>query len=191
MTNRDDPRIERRLDSYRSYLLFLAKTQIGRSEQPRLDPSDIVQESLLEAHRDRSRFHGGTSAELAGWLRQILARNLADAAKAQRREKRNVARERHLADLETSSLQLAGILAVDTTTPSQQAVLHERAVRLASALDQLPELQRQALILQNWHGLRLAEIAVRLNRTTAAVAGLIKRGVRRLREVLAELPPVS
>lgn len=190
-TNRDDQALERRLDSYRSYLLYLAKAQIGRPEQRRLDPSDIVQESLLEAHRDRQRFRGRTSAEMAGWLRQILARNLADAVKGQRREKRDVARERCLADLEKSSLQLAGILAADQSTPSQQAIQHERAVRLAMVLDQLPEMQREAIVLQNWQGLKLAEIAQRLDRTPPAVAGLLKRGLRRLRELLAEMSSTS
>src|SRR5262249_62157820 len=103
------------------------------------------------------------------------------------RQRRDVARERSLeAALEDSSAQLGGWLAADQSSPSVQAARHEEEVRLAAALAGLPEAQREALVLQHWHGLTLAEVGARLGRTPAAVAGLLKRGLKRLRELLED-----
>jgi len=175
------------LERFRSYLLLLARLQLGGRRPARLDASDLVQQTLLEAHRDAARFRGAGDAERAAWLRRALARNLADADKALHRQRRDVARERSLeAALEDSSAQLGGWLAADQSSPSAQAARHEEAVRLAAALAGLPEAQREALVLQHWHGLTLAEVGARLGRTPAAVAGLLKRGLKRLRELLED-----
>ena len=92
------------------------------------------------------------------------------------------------AGLERSSANLVSWLAAEQPSPSQQAVRHEEAVRLAEALVRLPEAQREALVLQHWHGLTLARIGEHLDRTPVAVAGLLKRGLRRLRELLDGAP---
>jgi RNA polymerase sigma-70 factor (ECF subfamily) len=175
------------LEQFRPYLLLLAQRQLVGRAPSRLDASDVVQQTLLEAHRRHEQFRGGTDAERAAWLRQILAHNLADAERALHRDKRDVSRERSLeAELQQSSAQLAGWLAAGQSSPSRQAVQHEEAVRLADALQKLPESQREALVLQHWHGLTLAQIGERLQRTPVAVAGLLKRGLQRLRDLLGE-----
>jgi len=124
---------------------------------------------------------------MAAWLRQMLACNLADAIRALARAKRDVARERSLeADLEASSARLAGWLAAEQSTPSQQAQRHEEVLRLAEALATLPEAQREALVLRHCQGQSLPAISRRLGRSPAAVAGLLKRGLRELRAQLGE-----
>jgi RNA polymerase sigma-70 factor (ECF subfamily) len=179
---RDDPQS---IEQYRSYLHLLARLQLAGQEAQRLDASDLVQQTMLEAHRERDRFQGATRGEQAAWLRRILANNLADAVRALHRDCRDVGRERSLeAALDRSSAQLGGWLAAQGPSPSQQAHLHENATRLAEALAQLPEAQREALVLQHWHGLTLAQIGERLDRTPVAVAGLLKRGLERLRQLL-------
>jgi RNA polymerase sigma-70 factor (ECF subfamily) len=184
MTPLDDPLSP--LERFRSYLLLLAQRHLA-DRAGRLEASDLVQQTLLEAWRELDRFRGETAGQQAAWLRQILARNLADADRAQHRECRDVRRERSLeADLAGSSAQLAGWLAADGSSPSQRLDRHEQALCLAEALAQLPEAQREALVLQHWHGLTLAQIGERLDRTPVAVAGLLKRGLRRLRELLGE-----
>jgi aminoglycoside phosphotransferase family enzyme len=70
------------LDRFRSYLLLLARRQLQGHAPARLDASDLVQQTLLEAHRQREHFRGATDGERAAWLRQILAHNLADANRA-------------------------------------------------------------------------------------------------------------
>jgi RNA polymerase sigma-70 factor (ECF subfamily) len=82
------------LERYRDYLLLLARAQFDERFQGKLDPSDIVQQSLLEAHACSGQFRGTTSGELAGWLRQILVNNLKNYIRALDCEKRNLGRAR-------------------------------------------------------------------------------------------------
>jgi RNA polymerase sigma-70 factor (ECF subfamily) len=173
------------LEHYQAYLLLLARVKLDPRLRDKLDASDIVQQTLLEAYQQRDGFHGRSEAELTAWLRQILAHNLADALRGFLRAKRDMARERSLEEaLANSSLRLASWLAAEQSSPSQQAIRHEDAVRLSEALAQLPEAQREALVLQHWHGWSLAQIGQDLGRSPAAVAGLIKRGLKQLRVLL-------
>src|ERR1700731_1008880 len=87
---------QRSLEEFRSYLLLLARMQLDPGPRNRIDPSDIVQQTLLEAHAKADQFHGDDSA-LAAWLRQALVNNLRDAWRALRRDKRDVRREQALA----------------------------------------------------------------------------------------------
>jgi RNA polymerase sigma-70 factor (ECF subfamily) len=175
------------LDQYREYLTMLARVQLDPRLRDKLDPSDVVQQTLLDAHQRQEQFRGQTEAEKAAWLRQILARNLVDALRAFGRAKRDVARERSLhVAMEQSSQRLEAWLAAEQSSPSQKLDRHERAVQLANALAALPEAQREALVLQHWHGFSLAEIGQHMGRSPAAVAGLIKRGLRQLRGLLKE-----
>src|SRR5262245_38118960 len=170
------------LEQFRNYLLLLARLYLGGQPRGRLDASDVVQETLLEAHRKRGQFRGTGEAELAAWLRRMLAYTLADALRAQGRAKRDAARERSLeAALDDSSSRLGAWLVAEQPSPSQQAQRHEQLVELADALATLPEPQREALVLRHCQGLSLREISERLGRTPAAVAGLLKRGLPQLR----------
>ncbi len=178
---------EHSLAHYREYLLVLARAGLAAHLRSKVDPSDIVQETLLAAQRELHRFRGSTPGELAAWLRQILARLLVDAQRAYGRAKRDVRREQSLEDvLDHTSLRLGGLLAADQSSPSQQAERHERAVKLAALLAQLPASQREALWKRHVEGWSLEQIAVHMQCTPAAAAGLIKRGLRRLRSLLPQ-----
>jgi RNA polymerase sigma-70 factor (ECF subfamily) len=136
------------VESYQSHLLLLARIQLVPELQGKLDPSDLVQQTLLKAHESRERFRGRSEVEQAAWLRTILAHTLDDAIRNYCR--RPLARERSLeAALEQSSIRLESILAVDQTSPSQRAVRHEQLIRLAGALEDLPDDQRQAVELRH------------------------------------------
>jgi RNA polymerase sigma-70 factor (ECF subfamily) len=177
---------ERDFVPYQSYLYLLARSHIGRRYQARIDPSDIVQQTLLHAHQKQSQFRGATEAERMAWLRQILANNLADAVRGLARAKRDVARERPLDhDVNDSFTRVDGWLAAVQSSPSQQAVRSEELVQLADALTSLPMVQREAIVLHHLQGLPLAEVGQRLEKTPAAVAGLLHRGLKRLREVMS------
>jgi RNA polymerase sigma-70 factor, ECF subfamily len=175
------------LEQFREYLRLLARLHLGPRLKGKFDPSDVVQQSLLEAYAKRDQFHGG-EAERAAWLRQILARNLADALRAFDQAKRDAGRERSLeAAIQESSARLGAWLAAEQSSPSQRVQRHEDAARLAEALAQLPEDNREALVLHYCESLPLAEVARRMDRTTASVAGLLKRGLKQLREQFHEL----
>ena len=175
-------------EQFRSYLLLLARVRLDPMVRARVGASDVVQQTLLEAHRDLAQFRGRNLGEQAAWLRQILARNLANVVRDQRRDKRDVARDQPLlAALDASASRLEVWLAAEQSSPSRQVERHERAIRLAEALASLPEHQREAVVLRHWHGCSLAEIGERLGCTTAAVTGLLHRGLRKLRKQLHDL----
>src|SRR5262245_9409755 len=185
----DDLAVER----FRSYLLLLARLRLGMRYQGtryqgKLDASDLVQQTLLDAHRERAQFRGQTAAALAAWLRRMLACNLADALRALRRGKRDVRRERSLQmALDDSSARLETWLLDEQSSPSQAAQRQEQLLRLSDRLAELPEAQREALVRHYWQGQSLQAIATEMGRTAAAVAGLLQRGLKTLRAALA--PP--
>jgi RNA polymerase sigma-70 factor, ECF subfamily len=179
---------DRGLERFRSYLLLLARARLAPMIQTKIGASDIVQQTLFEAHRDRAQFRGQSTGEQAAWLRQILARNLANAVRDLRRDKRDVAREQRLqAALDESASRLEAWLAAEQSSPSRHVEQQERAVRLAEALARLPENQREAVVLRHWHDCSLVDIAGRLGCTSAAVTGLLHRGLRNLRKQLQDL----
>ncbi len=178
---------EAQLERFRAYLRLLARLQLDPRLRRQLDPSDFVQQTLLEAYRSLEQFRGRSEGELAAWLRQILARQMSRAVRDLTRLRRDVTRERPLeAALAESSERLEAWLVAEQSTPGEQAQRNEQAVRLAAALEQLPEGQREAVILHYWEGWQLAEIAEHLERSTAAVAGLLQRGLKALRQQLSE-----
>jgi RNA polymerase sigma-70 factor (ECF subfamily) len=185
MTGEADPPS---IDRFRNYLCLLAGLHLSPALRSKLDPSDLVQQTMLQAHQAIGQFRGASEAELAGWLRRILARNLAAAAREMGRSKRDVGRERSLeAAVEASSVRLEAFLADDQTSPSLRADRNERLVRLAVAVAELPEAQREAVTLHHLQGWPLAEVARHLDRTPAAVMGLLHRGLKQLRGRLESL----
>ena len=160
MESPDDPEAQR-FERFRQYLRLLARLQRGARLASRIDPSDVVQQTLLEAFEKRYQFRGSTSAEEAAWLRTILARNVADALRTAESLKRDLTRERSLdAELDRSSARLGAWLALDQPTPSEHAQLHEHAILLADALGAPSwRVAGEALILQYWQGCSLAEIS--------------------------------
>lgn len=175
------------LEQYRSYLRLLADLQLNPQFRVKEDASDIVQQTMLEAHRDLGRFRGKTEAELRAWLKTILTHNLLSAAKYYRRDKRAAEREVSLQDnLEHSSALLHRQLVADQTSPSMKLIKQERLEQLADALLKLLDGEREAVVLKHYHNWSVAEIAQHLGRTEEAVAGLLRRGLKKLREHLVE-----
>ena len=172
-------------ERFRPYLRLLARLQVDPRLNAKMDDSDMVQQTFLQAHRAISEFRGTTDAEMAAWLRQILARNLAHAGRDYRRDKRDVRREQSIeAAVDQSSIRLENLLAAEQSTPSQKAMRNEDLLRLAAAVEKLPDAQRAAIELHYWKHWTLAEISDHLGRSTTAVAGLLHRGLKALRKHL-------
>jgi RNA polymerase sigma-70 factor (ECF subfamily) len=175
------------LERFREYLHLLARLQLDARLQSKLDSSDLVQQTLLQAHQNLGQFRGQSEAELAGWLRVILAHTVANEVCRFHQGKRDVALERSLeAAVEESSSRLEAWLAADQSSPSDQAIRHEQLLRLAQTLARLPDDQRSAIELHHLKGCSVTDIAQQWGRTRPAVAGLIRRGLQRLRELLQE-----
>jgi RNA polymerase sigma-70 factor, ECF subfamily len=173
------------LAQYHNYLRLMARTLLGRTLTLRVDSSDIVQETFLEAHRDFPRFAGSTEAELLAWLRRILARNLADRARYVNAEVRNHRRTQSLETLlGQASYSVEQALAATATTPSAAAARRERAVLLADALESLRADYREVVILRNLEGLEFSEVATRMGRSSGAIRMLWARAIERLSAAL-------
>jgi RNA polymerase sigma-70 factor (ECF subfamily) len=170
---------------YRHYLWLLAQAQLGRYLRAKCDPSDLVQQTLLEAHRDFAQFAGCHEAELLAWLRQILAHNLYNETRRFAAQQRNAAREVSLeqlrAGLDRSSAVLSRGLEADGASPSQAAAQREAAVRLADIMARLPDDYRTVLTLRVFEGLSAEEVAQRMKRTSGAVRMLQMRALTALR----------
>jgi RNA polymerase sigma-70 factor (ECF subfamily) len=173
------------LENYRQYLRLLARLHLDVRLQGKVDPSDIVQQTLLKAHENRDQFRGQTEGELSAWLRRILANTLTDALVQFCRAKRDVALERSLEGaMADSSVRLEAWLAADQSSPSDRVIRQEQLQQLATALAQLPDDQRTALELQHLHGYSVGVISAHMGRTKSAVGGLLRRGMHRLRGLL-------
>jgi RNA polymerase sigma-70 factor (ECF subfamily) len=178
---------DRPLARYRDYLRVLARVHLSARPRVKLDASDVVQQAILNAHAHRDQFRGNTEAQWLGWLRAILANALASAIREFGTAARDLSRERSLeAELERSSSRLEGLLAAEQSSPSEGAVRGEELLRLTRALVQLPDDQRRVVELHHLKGLTIAAVAAELGRTRPAVVGLLFRGLKRLRELLAD-----
>ena len=178
------------LELYRNYLRLLARIEIGRRLQGKLDASDLVQDAFLEAHRNFKLFRGTDEPQFAAWLRQILAAKVANLVRHYfGTQGRDVRLEQDLAaGIDNSSRMLGHELAGSLTSPSQQAAQREQAVLLADALEQLPADYREVIILRHLEALTFPEVARRMSRSVDSVEKLWLRALLRLRQVFGEQP---
>jgi len=168
---------------YRDYLELLARVEIGRSLQTKIDTGDLVQDTFLDAHRNFVLFRGRTEPEFTAWLRTILAGKLSNLVRHYVGTKgRDVRREQSLQfDFGQSSAILEQPLFSSESSPSQQAAKSEQGVLLAQALTALPADYREIIILRNMEELPFEECAQRMNRSVDAVQKLWIRALARLR----------
>jgi RNA polymerase sigma-70 factor, ECF subfamily len=185
-----DPEPVAQLERYRSWLGLLARLQVEPRFRAKFDASDIVQQTMLEAVRGWPKFRGGTEAELAAWLRQILAHVLMhEMRRFGASQRRDVSREESLEQaLAESSRRLGDALASPGSSPSERASRQELELRLADALARLPADHAEVIVLRNVEGLSHDEIAQRMGRGVGAVRMLWVRALARLRRELDPEP---
>jgi RNA polymerase sigma-70 factor (ECF subfamily) len=181
----DREALGRLLEAQRSALRRLAERQLEGRIAVRVDASDIIQQTFLEAHRSFPQFAGQDVRQLAAWLEGILDHKVAGAIRDHALlQKRNVQRDRSLDDSHGGMASLKQQLDAGHSTPSQKAMRGEEEQLLSQALNVLPNDQREAVRLRHLEGWALADIARHLGRSPAATAGLIKRGMQALRRHL-------
>lgn len=180
----DGEALAQTLETFRNYLLLLARARLDGRLRGLLDPADLVQQTLTRALEKRDRFRGTNDAQRAAWLRTLLANTMVDALRKHGRA--DAGRKSLESALEESSMRIEAFLAADQTSPSGKAERQENLVRLADALAALPADQRRAVELKHLQGLSLIEVAREMDRTVPAVAGLLQRGMRSLRDDLGE-----
>lgn len=172
----------------RSYLGLLARAQVESWLAVKVDASDLVQQTLLEAHRDFERFQGGSQREWLAWLRRILARNATDFVRHYRgAAKRAVRREvRFAAAAETDMHGGVPEPAAATATPSQEFLRLDAELRVTAALATLAPDYQEVILLRNLQRLPFDEVARRMDRSRPAAQMLWLRALRKLREALGE-----
>ena len=177
------------LNRFRPYLNVIAQRHLDERLQSRLDYTDVVQITFLEASRDFENFRGETVESLLAWLRNILRNNIATAHQhhlaAQKRSARKEVTLRVSSESGGSSLGMQDMVPSESSSPSQRMMRDEASVVLATCLEQLPETQREAIRMRYLEGMTLKEISERITKSEMAVAGLLKRGLRTLREEMA------
>ena len=177
---------------YEDYLRLLTRLQLNPRLRSKLDESDVIQQTILEAHRCRNQFRGISEADRLSWLRQILANVLARFGRYFSAGMRDAKKEQSLeAALDLSSSRLAAVLVADQTSPSGRVTRDEELALMARALNQLAEDQRRVIELHHLQGLSVSDVAELMKRSRPAVAGLLFRGLNRLRELMGDQDEVN
>jgi RNA polymerase sigma-70 factor (ECF subfamily) len=171
-----------RLEQFRAFLRLRARLDLDPRLQGKFDLSGIVQQTLFEAHQGLDRFRGDGEDALIAWLQQILHRNVLDEIRRLRRIKYDAALECSLEELTSRSY---AALALDQSSPSTCASRNEDLLRLSRALERLPADQQTAIVLHHLQGVPLADVARHMERSKPAVAGLLHRGMLRLKQLLS------
>jgi RNA polymerase sigma-70 factor, ECF subfamily len=176
------------LEDYRGLLRLQARQlQLDPRLQRRADWSDLVQETFLKAHENRAQFEGRTEAEMVGWLQGIMRNVVIDQMRKAHAQRRDVNAEKSIrAAVDDSSMHLNNYLADQQASPSKHAEWREFLLRFDRALEELPENQRNVLIQRDVMGASVGAIAQQMQTTEKAVAGLLLRGRRKLRTLLAD-----
>lgn len=176
-------------EAYRAYLELLARVELGRRLQTKLDAADVVQETFLEAHRNFGLFRGRTEPEFTAWLRQILAGRICNLLRHYLGTKGRDVRREHAWNLNLDQSSQAidrGLFALQST-PSQHLAQRERGVLLAEALARLPQDYREVVVLRHFEELSFPEVAGRMGRTVDSVQKLWVRALAMLKQSMQEV----
>ena len=178
----DSNAVDQLLTAISDSLHSAATHRLGSSIQPRVDPSDVVQQSLFEVSQSLNEFRGRTAAEWNAWTRRILHHNVSNEVDRHfHAQKRTVARSQSFDEEGTDTGLFAYVLRQRHPSPGQQAQDNESRQSLEMAMTDLPESQQDAIRMRYTESMPVAEIALNMNRSRTAVAGLLKRGLRQLR----------
>ncbi len=169
----------------RNYVDLVARAQVESWMRTKIDASDLVQQTLLEAHRGFNAFQGQTEAEWLAWLRQILTHNTHDFIRRFRADKRRIGREVPL----TSPTGDGSDVVFhdppdDCVSPSQILAEQERQIELADAISKLAPDHQEVIMLRNLQHLPFDEVAERMGRSRPAVQMLWMRAIRKLEELM-------
>jgi RNA polymerase sigma-70 factor (ECF subfamily) len=169
------------IDRWRNYLLLIANKNLEQDLHAKIAPSDIVQQSMLDAQEKIVDFRGTCEAEFQAWVRQILRNNIHSARRTYKTaQNRNMRREIGIDDSQNQAPTLLNRM----DSPGTEALKNERANVLNSAMEKLPEHYQQIIRLRNWDELTFVEIAKRLDSNEDSVRKLWSRAILSLQQVI-------
>lgn len=179
-----DPRVFDRLFARNlPRLVAFIRARAGGVVQAKESAHDLAQSVCREALEDIDEFEFRGEEQFRSWLFVRAMRKLYHRHRYHHQQKRDIGREARgpLDDTEVDGLLTAY---ATVTTPSHVASAREQLSTIESALERLPEAQRDAIALTRLGGLSYAEAALEMNRSEAAVRGLVMRGIARLTTLL-------
>lgn len=172
------------IETWRTYLLFVANAELDAELKPKLGASDLVQSACVDIHKHFHEFRGDTVAEWKAWLRQLLLRDVQDVRRRFREAgKRDLNREQQFADGEGFQFDPAG----EDLSPSASLIAWEETEALREALARLSDEHRLVIRLRNWDDLPFAEVGKRLNRSEDVARKLWSRAVKKLQVELERM----
>jgi RNA polymerase sigma-70 factor (ECF subfamily) len=178
-------------DRYRPLLkLQFRQLQLDPRFQRRFDASDLVQDAVLQALQNIDQFRGKSEGERVKWLQMIFRNKAIDKIREAKAGKADVRRDQSMDDaFAESSARWDKVLGNDDCRPDDEAERREFLLRLAAAMETLAEDQRDAVLLVQLMGTKMADAAVQLNRTEKSVSGLVRRGLEKLSKLLPDYKP--
>jgi RNA polymerase sigma-70 factor (ECF subfamily) len=181
----DELQIEETFEKVRPYLRLLAQTNLGERLKQKVDASDVVQQTLLQAHEDRDQFNGDSEPQLVAWLKQILRNRLIDMARHWKGQKRDLNRDVNLQQkVDDSFRRVDDWLTMSQTSPSMAAEGKEMIVLLSAAVEKLPEELREVVVMHHLQGMKLVEISRVVGCDETTVGRRLFRGVKKLGELM-------
>ncbi len=180
----DDGAREALFEKCRAYVGFMARSQMETWMKAKIDASDLIQQTMLDAHRGFERFRGESEGEWVVWLKTILQNNAVDFCRRYKgTEKRDAGREISLAQSASQSLfRGAPEPSDDGASPSEVIMQKENEILLADALSQLPDDYQEVIYLRNMQRLPFKDVADRMQRSQGAVQMLWLRALKQLQE---------
>jgi RNA polymerase sigma-70 factor (ECF subfamily) len=176
------------LDLFHDRLRRMVAVRLDPRLHGRFDPSDVLQDTYLDAHGKLPEYLRDPRMPFFLWLRYLTGHHLGRLHRDHLgRQLRDAGREVSLfcaAMPEASSVALAAQLLGRECAPSEAAVRAERQLRLQEALDRMDPLDREVLALRHFEHLTRAETAAVMGISEAAAAQRYLRALARLREVI-------
>ena len=181
-------------------LFTLYRDRLKRAVSFRLDPrlygrvdaSDVLQESYLDAAQRLPHYLKDPSKSFFIWLRLVVGQRMIDLHRhhlgAQKRDAGQEVSLNAAGPTEATSVCLAAQLTGHLTSPSQAAIRAETRARLEAALDLMDPLDREVIALRHFEELSNGEVAEMLGLKKQSASSRYVRALRRLKEILAEMP---
>jgi len=180
----DDAARDQLFEKCRAYVGFMARSQMETWMNAKIDASDLIQQTMMDAHKGFDQFRGDSEGEWIGWLKKILQHNAVDFCRHYKgTEKRDANREISFAQSQSQSLfRGAAEPDAEVETPSEVIMRKENEILLADELSKLPEDYQEVIYLRNMQQLPFKEIADQMDRSQGAVQMLWLRAIKQLQE---------
>lgn len=166
-------------------LVAFIRARAGKAVAARESAMDLAQSVYREVLQDVDRIELRDEGAFRNWLFMAATRKVLDRARFHKRDRRDIARERELPEAGPEADAVLACYA-SIATPSQHAAAREELSRVERAVQQLPEDQRDAVVMSRLMYLSYEQIAEQMGRTEASVRGLVARGLAALADMLEE-----